>query len=207
MKSLSLLSKSALFLVLISLSMVVSAKGWGVAPSDEIQPVVGETSGDVNFIPYEIFTGPCAGFPPIPDPLPPAEIPPPLANVQTVTTSAGVLKYIGRVVIETAHCAEGPYARDGTMIIHAVDGTIEGVYEAETLLVTPPPGPPFGIPETGGLVVQEGVYKITGGTGHYENVSGSLPFNVFVGVGEYGYAIDMTWSIRMAIAGHIQFPE
>jgi len=203
----SLLSKAALFLLLISISTAASAWGWGLGPDADILPVVGETRGDVIFVPYEAGTGPCAAYQPIPDPLPPVQNPPTLASVQTVTTSAGVLKHVGRVVIETAHCAEGPFALDGDVTFHAVGGTIEGIYEAETLLILPPPEPPLYIPITGSLVVQEGVYEITGGTGRFENVSGRLPFNVFVGVGEFGYASEMTWSIRMAIAGHIQFPE
>ena len=207
MRRLHVLNKLGLFLLLVSISAVAIAWGWGVSPNASILPIVGETRGDVNWIPYEAGTGPCAAYQPIPDPFPPVQMPPPVANVQTVTTSTGVLNRLGRVVIETAHCAEGPFALGGAVTIYAVDGTIEGIYEAGTLLVLPPPEPPFFVPATGGLVVQEGVYEITGGTGSFENVSGRLPFQVFVSVGEYGYSADMTWSARMAIAGHIQFPE
>ena len=124
-----------------------------------------------------------------------------------MTTTVGVLKRIGRVVMETAHCAQGPFALDGHFVMYAEGGTIEGIYESGTILVTPPPEPPLFLPMTGSLLVQEGVYEVTGGTGLFENVTGRLPFQVFVSVGEFGFAADMTWSIRMAIAGHIQFTE
>ncbi|MBT8054690.1 MAG: hypothetical protein KJN69_12420 [Gammaproteobacteria bacterium] len=51
------------------------------------------------------------------------------------------------------------------------------------------------------------MYEITGGTGRFEGASGRLTAHVLITVGDYGYANDMTWSIRQAIAGYILFPE
>jgi len=92
--------------------------------------------------------------------------------------------------------------------LHARRGTIEGFYESETIdLVGPEPQPPFFLPDTGSVLIQAGAYVITGGTGRYEGVIGRLEFQVIVTVGEWGYAEDLTWTIRQVIAGHIQFPE
>jgi len=207
MTKLNLLNRAALFLLLISMSTAVSAWGWGLGSNTEVLPVAGETRGNVNFIAYDVGTGPCAAFTPFPDPFPPISEPPTFASVQTVTTSQGILRPLGRVIVETAHCAEGPFALDGTVTIYTAGGTLEGAYVAETQFVTPVPGPPSFIPAIGSLVVQETVYEITGGTGRFENASGRLSAHVFVKVGDYGYAADMTWSIQQAIAGYILFPE
>jgi len=110
MKRLNLLSQAALILLLTSTSTVALAWGWGLSSDTGILPVAGQASGDVNFIAYDVGTGPCAGFAPIPNPIPPISDPPAFANVQTVTTSQGILRPLGRVVLETAHCAEGPFA-------------------------------------------------------------------------------------------------
>lgn len=207
MARLNLFTQAALFLLLLTLSSVAHAWGWGLSDDTNVLPVTGETRGDVNFIAYDVGTGPCAGYTPAPDPIPPVTDPPTLANFQTVTTSQGIVRPLGRVVVETAHCAEGPFALDGTITVYAAGGTLEGVYVAETQFVVPMPEPPLFLPAVGGLVVQEAVYDITGGTGRFENSSGRLMANVFITVGDYGYAADMTWSIRQAIAGYILFPE
>lgn len=207
MSRLNLLSKAVLFLSLISISTAAVAWGWGLSSDTDILPVAGETRGDVNWVAYDVGEGPCAAYAPIPDPLPPISDPPTFANVQTLSRSVGIMRPIGRVVIETAHCAEGPFALDGTVTFYAAGGTIEGFYEAVTLFILPPPEPPLYLPATGSLIVQETEYVITGGTGRFENVGGSLLAQVFIEVGDYGYAAEFTWSIRQALAGHIQFPE
>ena len=207
MTKLILFCKAILFLLLISMSTVAIAWGWGLSSDTDVLPVAGETRGDVNFVAYDVGTGPCAGFTPVPDPIPPISDPPTLANVQTVTTSQGILRPLGRVILETAHCAEGPFALDGTVTFYAAGGTLEGVYVAETQFVMPLPEPPLFIPAIGSLVVQETVYEITGGTGRFENASGRVTSHVFITVGDYGYAVDVTWSIRQALAGYILFPE
>lgn len=207
MTKLNLFSKTVLSLLLISMSTVVFAWGWGLSSNTDILPVAGETRGDVNFIAYDVGTGPCADFAPVPNPIPPISDPPTFASVQTVTTSQGILRPLGRVILETAHCAEGPFALDGNVTVYAAGGTLEGVYMAETQFIMPMPEPPLFLPAIGGLVVQETVYEITGGTGRFENASGRVTSHVFITVGDYGYAVDMTWSIRQAIAGYIQFPE
>jgi hypothetical protein len=201
----SLFSKAALILLLISISTMAGAWGWGLSPDTDVLPVAGETRGDVNWMVYDVGEGPCAAYTPIPDPIPPT-YPPTFANIQTLTTSIGILRPLGRVVIETAHCAEGPFALNGTMTLYAAGGTIEGIYEGETLFILPPPGPPY-IPATGSLIVMESTFKLTGGSGHFENVSGRLIAQEFIEVGDYGYAADTTWSFRHTIAGYIQFPE
>ncbi len=201
--------KTALMLLLISISQAALAWGWGwgFGPGVQVLPVVGETRGEVYWMAYPVGEGPCAAYAPVPDPLPPVEMPPTMANVQSLSTTTGVIKRIGKVIVETAHCAEGSATLDGTILIHAVGGTIEGIYESDTVLVMPPPETPLSLPALGSVMVLEGVYEITGGTGRYENVSGRLPFQVFVNVGEWGYADDMTWKLRMAISGHLLFPE
>jgi hypothetical protein len=207
MTKLNLFSKAALFLILISFSTVAIAWGWGLSSDTDMLPMAGETRGDVSWVAYDVGTGPCASYEPYPDPLPPISIPPTFASVQTVTTSQGILRPLGRVIVETAHCAEGMFALDGIVTVYAAGGTLEGSYVAETQFVVPEPEPPLFLPAVGGLVVQETVYEITGGTGRFENASGRLTAHVFVTVGDYGYAADITWSIHQAIAGYIQFPE
>lgn len=207
MTKLNLLIKAVLFLLLISMSTAASAWGWGLSSDTDILPVAGKTRGDVNFIAYDVGTGPCEDFAPIPDPIPPISDPPTFANVQTVTTSQGILRPLGRVILETAHCAEGPYALDGSVTVYAAGGTLKGVYVAETQFVVPMPEPPLYLPDIGSVVVQETVYEIAGGTGRFENASGRLTAHVFITVGSYGYADDMTWSIQQAIAGYIFFSE
>ena len=191
---------------LISVSRSVIAWGWG--QGDGVRSVIGETKGDVTYESFDVGTGPCAAFPPAPDPLPPIGDPPTFANIQTKTLQAGRLKGIGWVAVDTKHCAEGPYARNGEVILHTKHGSIEGFYESETIaLVGPEPQPPLYLPVTGSVLVQAGAYMITGGTGRYEGVIGRLEFQVFVDVGEWGFAEELTWTIRQVIAGHIQFPE
>lgn len=207
MSRLNLFGKAAIFLLLISISTAASAWGWGLSTDTDILPLAGETRGEANWVAYDVGTGPCAGFEPVPDPFPPISIPPTFANIQTVTTSQGIMRPLGRVIIETAHCAEGPFALDGTITIYAAGGTLEGVYMTQTLFVMPMPEPPLFLPANGATIVQEGLYEITGGTGRFENATGRLPVQVFITAGEYGYAADMTWSIRQAIAGHILFSE
>ena len=207
MTKLNLFGKSVLFLLLASMSTALYAWGWGLSNDTEVLPVAGEMRGNVNFIAYDVGTGPCASFTPVPDPIPPISDPPTFASVQTVSTSQGILRPLGKVIIETAHCAEGPFALDGTVTVYAAGGTLEGVYVAETQFVVPMPEPPLFLPTVGGIVVQETVYEITGGTGRLENASGRLTAHVFITVGDYGYAADMIWSIQQAIAGYILFPE
>lgn len=207
MSRLNLFAKAALFLLLISTSTAASAWGWGLSPETDVLPAAGETMGEVNWIVDDVGEGPCAAYTPIPDPLPPISNPPTFVNAQTLTKSVGILRPLGRVVIETAHCAEGPYALDGTVTLYAAGGTLEGVYVAETLFITPPPGSPLDLPANGSLIVQETTYEITGGTGRFEDAGGTLLAQVFIEVGDYGYAAEMTWSIRQAIAGHVLFPE
>lgn len=206
MNRFKLLRKAALMLLLISIATAAIAWGWGLSPDTDVLPVAGEMRGDVTWMVYDVGEGPCATYDPIPDPIPPST-PPTFANIQTLTASVGILRPLGRVVIKTAHCAQGPFSLDGTLTLNTVGGTIEGVYEADTLFILPPPEPPFYIPATGSLIVQETAYEITGGTGSFENVSGRLLAQVFVEVGDYGYAADGNWTFRQTIAGHILFPE
>ena len=206
MNKLNLLGKAALILPLILISSAAGAWGWGLSYDTDVLPVTGEVRGDVYWEVYDLGEGPCAAYDPIPDPIPPTD-PPTLTNIQSLTTSAGILRPLGRVVIETAHCAQGPYALDGIMTLYAAGGTIEAVYEGETLFIQPMPEPPLFLPATGSLIVMESTFEITGGSGRFENVGGRLVAQEFVEVGDYGYAAETTWSFRHAITGYIQFPE
>lgn len=206
MNRFKLLNKAAWMLLLISISTAAIAWGWGLSKDTDILPVAGEMRGDVTWVAYDVGEGPCAAYDPVPDPIPPST-PPTFANIQTLTVSVGILRPLGRVIVETAHCAQGSFSLDGTLTLNTVGGTIEAVYEADTLFILPPPEPPFYIPATGSLIVQETAYEITGGTGSFENVSGRLVAQVFIEVGDYGYAEDGKWTFRQTIAGHIQFPE
>ena len=114
MNMLNALSRAALFLLLISLSTTASAWGWGLSSDTDILPVSGEMRGDVTWVADEVGTGPCGAYTPIPDPIPPVSNQPTFANVQTVTASQGIVRPLGRVIVETAHCAEGPLGLDGT---------------------------------------------------------------------------------------------
>ena len=127
-------------------------------------------------------------------------------NRDLAVTTDDVLLFEGNLPRE-GRVAKFQAVGDGNMTLYAAGGTIEAVYEGETLFIQPLPEPPLFLPATGSLIVMESTFEITGGSGRFENVDGRLVAQEFVEVGEYGYAAEMTWSFRHAITGFIQFPE
>ena len=111
---------------------------------------------------------------------------------QTVTESGGQMTHMGRATLSTSHCAtnEGAYAVDGLAYFTAANGDqVIAAYTAATV-VPPPP-----------LIVQSIDLVIVGGTGRFENASGSLQGMVYI---EFLPA-EQEWPLKFVFAGWILY--
>jgi len=197
---------SVIVLVLCALATTTLAGGSHSSLNDGVKAVSvsGMLSGEVTFIPFfpqaPGETGPCEGYNFLQDPATGEIIPG--SSIQTLSTTEGQLSRMGRLTLDTTHCAQftsdgNSEAKAGTATFMTPTGDmLYGTYEAFPLS---PPVVPIG-----GLIIQEGVTEIIGGTGYFAGASGQLAFRVYV---RFEGLDDWSWPIDYVISGLIHVPE
>ena len=115
--------------------------------------------------------------------------------LQTLSTSQGEVTHLGKSTLTTAHCAsrDGSLALGGQATFTAANGDqIFATYTAHVVSFSPP------------LLVEQGEFTITGGTGRFERASGLVPFTVYVKVISPPTA-DAKWPIELVFAGAMSY--
>ena len=198
--------QSVVALVLFAFATTALAGGGHNSLNNGVKavPVFGKMSGEVTFIPFfpqfPGDTGPCEGYNFLQDPATGEIIPG--SSIQTLSTTKGQLARIGRLTLDTTHCAQ--YTSDGNSEAKAgpaafmteTGDMLYGTYEAVPLS---PPVLPIG-----GLIIQEGVTDIIGGTGIFAGASGKLTFRVYVVFEGFD---DWVWPLEYVISGLVHVPE
>jgi hypothetical protein len=115
----------------------------------------------------------------------------------SVADVEGEMTHLGRTMFSSRHCIGLPFQdmRGGTAVFTAANG--------DKLFVSAGAGT-FEITKyTPQLIVEEGVYTITGGTGRFQDASGSLNVTCFVAPG--GQPPPGPWRVEIVFAGTISY--
>lgn len=117
----------------------------------------------------------------------------------SVADVEGEMTHLGRTTFSSTHCMVGPpplsEMRGGTAYFIAANGdTLSVSAGADTFHSK--------IDTDSGLLVEEGVYTITGGTGRFQGASGSLNVTCFVTLGSPPPG---PWPVEIAFVGTISY--
>jgi hypothetical protein len=116
----------------------------------------------------------------------------------TVSEAEGQLTHLGRAATTSRHCAGGDgLPLYGTAVFTAANGDeVRATYAAGTFHVTT-----FAPP----LLVEEGEYTITGGTGRFQNASGTLNVTVFLTMVDFPPGPSSHWPAEFVFVGTISY--
>jgi hypothetical protein len=163
--------------ILISLAILAAMSTTTVTVANaqaELRPFWGSAKGEVSFV--------------LSDACPPQP-------VQTLTTSRGQVTHLGSATLTTSHCAssDGTQALNGRATFTAANGDqVFATYTGHTVAASQE------------LIVQEGEFAITGGTGRFAQASGRAPFTVYINPVSPP-TLDAKWPIRFSFAGSISY--
>jgi hypothetical protein len=164
-------------LVILGILLITASGILLAADNQKARPFYGELSGEASFLPNGVCTGP--------DMLP----------VETHSISSGQLTHLGRSIMQTTHCptTTGETVGGKATITAANGDQLTATYYVSTSV-------PFE--NIGDVAIQEGLLKITGGTGRFQGASGDLKMTVFV---TYQGLADPSWPIQMVLVGKITY--